>query len=197
MMAIESSFKNMVLSLTLVCLVCSVLLGLVYEVTKAPIGAAAVTKTNAAISAVVPQFDNVPSEDVFTVALSEDEVLTVYPATRGGEPVGYAVESFTASGFSGTVKVMVGFDTEGTICGTSVLSHSETPGLGAKMTEPSFYGQFVGKNPSSFRLEVKKDGGDIDAITAATISSRAFADALRRAYDAYLKINAQNTGCDE
>jgi len=196
-MAMESSFKNMVLSLTLVCMVCSALLGLVYGVTKAPIEAAAVAKTNAAISAVVPQFDNTPSDELFTVSLSGGEVLTVYPATKGGTPVGYAVETFTTKGFSGMVKVMVGFDTEGTICGTSVLSHSETPGLGAKMTEPSFYGQFVGKNPSSFSLEVKKDGGDIDAITAATISSRAYADALRRAYDAYLKINSQNTECDE
>lgn len=195
-MALESSFKNMVLSLTLVCLVCSALLGLVYGATKAPIEAAAVAKTNSAISAVVPAFDNTPSRETFKIGLSAGDSLSVYPATSGGIPVGYAIESNTNKGFSGTVKVMVGFDAEGNICGTSVLAHGETPGLGAKMTEPAFSGQFVGKNPASFKLMVKKDGGDIDAITAATISSRAFADALTRAYAAFQSIT-NNSECDE
>jgi len=195
-MALESSFKNMVLSLTLVCVVCSALLGLVYGFTEAPIAAAAVAKTNNAISAVVPPFDNVPSRDMFNVGLAEGDSLCVYPAMKDGKPVGYAVESNTSKGFSGTVKVMVGFDAEGTIVGTSVLSHSETPGLGAKMTEPSFSGQFVGKNPATFKLSVKKDGGDIDAITAATISSRAYADALSRAYKAFCIVTSNNSAGD-
>lgn len=195
-MATESSFKNMVLRLSEVCLVCSALLGLVYGVTKAPIEAAAVAKTNAAISAVVPAFDNTPSEEVFKVGIADGDSLSVFPATSGGVPVGYAVESNTNKGFSGTVKVMVGFDAEGNICGTSVISHSETPGLGAKMTEPSFYGQFKGKNPASFKLAVKKDGGDIDAITAATISSRAYADALSRAYTVFQSITDKSE-CNE
>lgn len=193
-MALESTFKNMVISLTLVCLVCSALLGLVYGATKAPIDAAAVAKTNAAISAVVPAFDNVPSQEVYKVGLTEGDSLSVYPATSAGVPVGYAIESNTNKGFSGTVKVMVGFDAEGNICGTSVLAHGETPGLGAKMTEPAFSDQFKGKNPATFRLQVKKDGGDIDAITAATISSRAYADALSRAYAAFSIITNQNSG---
>jgi electron transport complex protein RnfG len=72
----------------------------------------------------------------------------------------------------------------------SVLQHKETPGLGTKMTEEKFLVQFRGKNPGSFPLKVKKDGGQVDAITAATISSRAFCDALQRAYDA---LNAKDS----
>ena len=77
--------------------------------------------------------------------------------------------------------------------GTSVISHAETPGLGAKMTEPAFYSQFEGKNPASFRLSVTKDGGDVDAITASTITSRAFCDAVDRAYRAFQKIVNDNS----
>ena len=122
----------------------------------------------------------------------------VYVLTKGkidqeqikktNQTVGYAVESFTSKGFSGTINIMVGFDIDGNIIGTSVLSHSETPGLGAKMTEPAFYTQFIGKNPASFRLAVRKDGGDVDAITASTITSRAYCDAVDRAYRVFQKI---------
>ena len=87
---------------------------------------------------------------------------------------------------------MVGFNTNGDIVSISVLSHSETPGLGAKMTEPSFVSQFEGKNPASFKLAVKKDGGDIDAITASTITSRAYADAVQKACNAFNLIVANN-----
>jgi electron transport complex protein RnfG len=82
---------------------------------------------------------------------------------------------------------MVGFSPDGTIYSTSVLEQKETPGLGTKMTQPFFKDQFDGKNPSSFKLFVKKDGGQVDAITASTITSRAYCDAVQRAYDAYMK----------
>ena len=79
---------------------------------------------------------------------------------------------------------MVGFDESGNILDVSVLEHKETPGLGTKMDDDKFKEQFRGKNPEEFNLEVKKDGGEVDAITAATISSRAFSDGVQRAYDA-------------
>ena len=112
----------------------------------------------------------------------------MYPAKKDGKTVGYAVESFTSKGFSGRINVMVGFDMDGNIVGTSVISHSETPGLGAKMTDPAFSSQFVGKNPASYRLAVTKDGGDVDAITASTITSRAYCDAVDRAYRVFGQI---------
>jgi len=88
---------------------------------------------------------------------------------------------------------MVGFTPDGTIVGTSVISHAETPGLGAKISdgESHFITQFEGKNPgdSNFKFAVKKDGGSFDAITASTITSRAFIDVLNNAYNAFLNIN--------
>lgn len=105
---------------------------------------------------------------------------------------GVAVSTWTAKGYSGQVRLMVGFDKEGNIVGISVLEQKETPGLGSRMTENAFIGQFGGKNPGKNKLSVKKDGGEIDAITAATISSRAFCDAVNRAY---MSVKAhQNAG---
>lgn len=177
----------MAVCLFLVCLVCSALLGGVYVLTLDKINEEVVKKTNNAIALVTPEFDNEPSAESQSVDL-DGEAITVYPARKDGQTVGYAVESFTSKGFSGTISVMVGFDMDGNIVGTSVISHAETPGLGAKMTEPAFYSQFVGKNPASFRLSVAKDGGDVDAITASTITSRAYCDAVDRAYRAFQKV---------
>ena len=93
-------------------------------------------------------------------------------------------------GFGGKIDMMVGFLADGTIKGTSVLSHAETPGLGANMTG-KFKDQFVDKNPASYKLTVTKDGGDVDAITAATITSRAFSKAVDKAYQAFMANKAQ------
>jgi len=185
-MAKESSLKNMVIVLFTVCLVSSALLGGVYAITFDPIAAANVAKINASISKVVPPFDNDPSVEVFTKEVN-DKTYKVYPAKKEQEIVGYAVESYTSAGFGGRILLMVGFNADGTIYSTSVLSHSETPGLGDKMVEgkSSFSVQFKGKNSADFKLAVKKDGGDVDAITASTISSRAFCDAVKTAYKVY------------
>ena len=106
---------------------------------------------------------------------------------RDGEIVGYAVNTYTTKGFSGNISLMAGFKPDGTIMNITVLEHKETPGLGTKMTEPEFKDQFNEKNPAEFILKVKKDGGPVDAITAATISSRAFCDAVQRAYNTLQK----------
>lgn len=103
-----------------------------------------------------------------------------YFSTKDGEVIGIAVKS-TVSGFGGPLTLMVGLLPDGTVYNTSVLSHSETPGLGAKCTEESFFGQFKGWNPEQKKLLVKKDGGDVDAITASTITSRAYTLAIQNA----------------
>ena len=125
---------------------------------------------------------------VYVLTKGKIDQEQIKKTNKDGKTVGYAVESFTSKGFSGTINIMVGFDMEGNIVGTSVISHSETPGLGAKMTEPAFYSQFIGKNPASFKLGVRKDGGDVDAITASTITSRAYCDAVDRAYRVFQTI---------
>ena len=171
----------MVLVLSGICLVCSALLGTVYAVTKAPIEAAEVQKVNAAIAAVTPSFDNVPSE-----AVRDVEGGQIYTATNAGEPVGYAIK-VSVGGFGGPLQLMVGFTPDGTVYNTSVISHAETPGLGAKLTDENIAPrqQVKGKNPATNDLSVKKDGGEIDAITASTITSRAFLKGVNAAYEVF------------
>jgi electron transport complex protein RnfG len=108
----------------------------------------------------------------------------------GSEVVGYAVESTSPNGFNGNVKLMVGFDAEGTIVNIDVLEQAETPGLGSLMAEPdnNLLRSFKGKRASDVKMTVRKDGGDVDALTAATISSRAYADAVARAYAAFKSV---------
>lgn len=193
-MAAKSSFLNMVLALGCICLVCSALLGLVNNVTAEPIAAANLAKTNNAIKAVVPEFDNVPSEDSWDVEV-DGKQYKVYPATYQGKVMGYAIEVLP-TGFGGTIDMLVGFDAEtGKIYNTSVISHSETPGLGAKITETgegSFRAQFDGMDPAATKFMVRKDGGDIDAITASTITSRAFTSGVAEAYKVYLTIKGED-----
>ena len=179
----ESTFGNMVLSLTSIATIFALCLGLIHKVTSGPIAQTQLNKKIAAISEVVPPFNNDPNAEMYTKTTPEgDYNLEIYPAKKDGQIVGYAINTLTMKGFSGEIDLMVGFNPKGEIYKVSVLDHSETPGLGAKISTSEFKDQFDGKNPSSFKLLVKKDGGDIDAITAATISSRAFADAIRRAY---------------
>jgi electron transport complex protein RnfG len=183
----ESTFRNMVLSLTFISLAASACLGFVYEFTKKPIELSNLNKKLEAIKQVVPEFNNNPNEEMYKLATGEGDSLDIYPAKKDSVVVGYAVNTFTKKGFSGNISLMTGFKPDGTIINITVLEHKETPGLGTKMTEPDFKDQFNNRNPSEFILKVKKDGGPVDAITAATISSRAFCDAVQRAYNTLQK----------
>lgn len=181
----ESSFVNMVVTLFLVAGVAALALGAVYNVTKEPIAIAKQKKLEAAIKTVLPEFDNVKT---IKVGLGDGaDSLTYYIASKNDEVIGTAIKSYTMEGFSGKIEIMVGLLNDGTINNTSVVEHKETPGLGDKMdaSKSDFPLQFMGKNPSNYKLKVTKDGGDVDAITAATISSRAFCDAVQRAYDSF------------
>ena len=191
-MAIQSSFKNMVLCLFVICIVCSALLAVVYAVTAAPIQAAAEAKTNAAIAQVVPPFEGTPASDVISVDGTEYQYYTV---SDGSGVAGYAIIS-SGSGFSGAVQVMVGFYPDGKIYNTAVLSQAETPGLGAKCVEPEFRDQFKDFDPAVKKLSVTKDGGDVNAITASTITSRAFCNALGSAVKAFNAITGASVPVD-
>lgn len=183
----ESTFKNMVLSLTLISLGASACLGYVYQVTKAPIELSVLNKKLTAIKQVVPDFNNDPNAEMYKLPTGEGDSLEIYPAKKDSVLVGYAINTYTKNGFSGNIGLMAGFKTDGTIVNITVLEQKETPGLGTKMTEPEFKDQFNDKNPAQYILKVKKDGGPVDAITAATISSRAFCDAVQRAYNTLQK----------
>jgi electron transport complex protein RnfG len=187
---LESTFTNMVIVLTIVSLIAAFSLASVFNMTKEPIEQAALKKKLKAIADVAPAFDNDPNAEMFKLPAfnpTADDSLEVYPAKKNGKIVGYAIKTYTMKGFSGLIELMVGFEKDGTIKNYSVLKHSETPGLGTKMgvwfnnvNKPNQC--ILGKNPKNVNMTVSKDGGDIDAITAATISSRAFLDAINRAY---------------
>lgn len=187
MASIESSFKNMVLSLTFISLGAAACLGFVYEYTKKPIELSNLNKKLDAIRQVVPEFNNDPNSEMYRLPTGNGDSLDIYPAKKDNEIVGYAVSTYSDKGFSGRISIMTGFKPDGSIFNISVLSQKETPGLGTKMAEPAFKDQFNGKNPSEYALKVKKDGGPVDAITAATISSRAFCDAVQRGYNTLQK----------
>lgn len=176
----KNSLFNLTSSLFLISAVAAFGLAKVYEATKGPIEASEKLKTETAIKEVIPAFESLETGEI--KCFDSDETLTVYYGISGGDTTGIAVESFTKNGFAGLITVMVGFLPDGTINQTKVLKHSETPGLGSKMVEDKFKNQFAEKNPAEFILKVKKDGGDVDAITASTISSRAYCDAIDRAY---------------
>jgi len=198
MAKLASSFKNMFLSLSLICLTVAVLLAQVNKMTAKPIADAKAMKLQNAISEVVPEFDNDPTAEAFMMPAGAGDSLLVYPAKKGGRIVGYALNSFSNNGFSGNIQIMVGFDMAHKIVNYSVLQHAETPGLGSKMVEwfkdaakPSQ--SVIGRDLSKGALAVSKDGGDVDAITASTITSRAFLEAVNRAYNAYLESKNENS----
>ena len=183
----KSSLKNMVLVLFCITLISSACVGLVNMITVDPIAKAKEAAEKEALAQVLPEFDATEiSEHV-----ADELPIVAYKATKDGQVVGYAVKSATKNGFSGMVKIMVGFDTKGTILNVNVLEQNETPGLGAKMTEEGnpLLASVQGKEASKLNITVKKDGGDVDALTAATISSRAYAEAVARAY-AVFKVAA-------
>ncbi|MFO8129380.1 MAG: RnfABCDGE type electron transport complex subunit G [Bacteroidales bacterium] len=184
MAKVESSFKNMVLTLFIITLVASMALGGIYTLTKEPIETAKKAAQEEAIRQVIPEFDALKESVVDPVDGSEPLVFNV--GYKDGEKIGTAVLSYSNQGYDPTtIKVMVGFRPDGSIYNTAVVQQKETPGLGTKMELPSFRDQFKGKDPGKFDLRVANDGGDVDAITAATISSRAFCAAVRRAYQTY------------
>ena len=184
----ESTLFNMVSSLVIVTLVASTALGYVYELTKGPIAAAKLAAKIKAIDEVVVPYDNNPVEEMYKISVEGSvDSLEVYPAKKDGKLIASAIRSYSPKGYGGNIWLMVGLLPDGNIQNIVVLEHKETPGLGTKMNNVEFQDQFLGKNPSSFNLKVQKDGGDVDALTGATITSRAFGGATQRAFDTYMK----------
>lgn len=188
MAKLESSFKNMLLVLTSITLFAAFALGSVYTLTKEPIAASQAAKKENAIKEVLPTFDRLDAAEEIRIEGVADPFF-VYRAYSGDELIGAAVQSYSKNGFSGEIKIMVGFDKAGKIYNYSVLEQKETPGLGTKMVDwfktAKGHQDVRGMDGVTNKLTVKKDGGEIDAITAATISSRAFLEAIRYAYNAY------------
>lgn len=186
---IKSTFIIILASLTCFCLIAGTALAVANKLTEDKIAAAKAAALQEAIKKVAPEFDNDPSAEQYRAATADGDSLTIYPAKKGGKLVGAAVETNTKKGFGGEIRIMVGFDADQKIVNYSVLEHNETPGLGSKMEEwfrtDKGKQSVLGRDMKGGALKVSKDGGEVDAITAATISSRAFLDAINRAYAAY------------
>jgi Na+-translocating ferredoxin:NAD+ oxidoreductase subunit G len=194
---LKSSLTNMVLVLVGVAVVIGAVLAWVNNITEQPIAEKAQQTLAAGIKEVMNSTD-IKVEDPDTVKMEiqgKESVFTIHNVyTTDGAYLGSAVES-TTMGFGGDLKVLVGFNAEGTILGYTILQASETPGLGAKADkwfQKDGKGNIIGKSVANGELKVNKDGGDVDAITASTITSRAFLKAVNQAYTAYQDNHAAN-----
>ncbi len=181
----------MLLALAVIAVIASGALAAVYVLTKGSIDQVNEEKTQTAMTNVLPNFDGT-TEKIEIQARESDKtpVIVNLAYNKDGSLFGAAVETYTDKAFGGTFTIMVGFDTTGVIIGTAVIKAAETPGLGDKIKTEKFSGQFVEKKlrPWDAPLAVTKDQGQVDAITAATISSRAYCDAVNRAAEAYKKV---------
>ena len=186
----ESTFLNMTITLFVITMVAGVSLGYVNDITVGPKAEAKLARKVNALKQVMAEFDNNPVEEVKMIKseMVKDSV-EIYTGTLNNERTGTAVVGSSEKGYSGLIKLMIGFESDGAIKNIVVLEQKETPGLGTKMKDDKFLRQFRGKNPSTFNLKPKKDGGDVDALTGATITTRAFGEATQLAYDEFIKNN--------
>ena len=179
----KSTLFNMVAVLFSITLIASAGVGAVNMITADAIAEAKAVATKQAIANVLPEFDSSEQSE----QTIDDMPIKVYTATKGDDVVGYAVESMTKDGFGGVIRMMVGFTADGKINNVNVLEQAETPGLGTKMCDQdnALLSSIQGRNSWEVEFKVKKDGGELDALTAATISSRAYYNAVARAYQAF------------
>lgn len=174
----KSDILRYALVLGIITVVAATVLAGVYNVTKDPIAEAVRQDFLTGLRVVLPPFDNAPDEDLYMA-----DNTTIYVAKMGGEVVGYACEGVSRSGYGGPITVIVGATPEGAIYSVTVVSHTETPGLGDKIKNPDFLAGFKGESLAK-KFSVQKDGGDIDQFSGATISPRAVCEAVNTAAEA-------------
>jgi Na+-translocating ferredoxin:NAD+ oxidoreductase subunit G len=182
MVWLEESMNKLVkfgMILGIICLAATLVLAVTYGVTKPKIEEQVRVEEQNALRSIMPSADSF-NEKVL-------DGIEYFEALKGKSIVGYCIR-VTGNGYNGYIRMIAGVDLNGTIQGVAVLEHSETPGLGAKISEirpgdsePWFLKQFKSKN--SRTIAIKKD---IDAITGATISSKAVTDAIRKTSDEFL-----------
>jgi electron transport complex protein RnfG len=186
--------------LTAVCFVAALALAQVHNITRQPIIHQKRLKVMRAVSAVLPPFDNEPDKEVLYLFAESDTQghkgpITFYLGREGGHLKGLAFKVSSKEGFGGNIEMMMGVTPDGEITGLEILSMAETPGLGARINSPEYKAVFKHKALTDVKWAIKKDGGDIDQITGASISSRAVVVALKRGLelfkDNHQKLNIQ------
>lgn len=189
----ESTFLNMTVTLLVITVVAGISLGFINDITAGPKAVAKLARKIDALKTVLPEFNNNPVEDVKMIQVGGvKDSIEVYAGFLNNDQTGVAIIGSSEKGFSGLVKIMVGFKPDGSIKNIAVLEQKETPGLGTKMKDEKFIKQFRSKHPSSFNLKVKKDQGEVDALTGATITTRAFSEAVQMAYDVFVQTQTED-----
>ena len=191
-----NSMPRLILVLTLITAGAGLILSLVEAVTREPIAEQRRLETLRALQAVLPPADNSPDEDTVQLLTGQDRrgrdvFRTFFRGRKKDVLSGVAFKVVAPDGYSGNITVMVGVDSEGTVAGIEILSHMETPGLGDKIVLPAFKGIFVGKNLENADWRVKKDGGEFDQITGATISPRAVVGAVHKGLEFFRDHKAE------
>ena len=190
--------KNTII-LTIITLVSGVARGAVYEITKAPIANAQEEAKQEAYKQVFEDADSFDDLEVDAKEAAEAvkaagvddgaEINEAVEAKQGGETIGYVITATDPNGYGGDIQVSVGIQNDGTVNGIAILSINETAGLGMKASEPEFYEQYSGKQTDHFY--VSKDGGEgeqIDAISGATITTRAVTGAVNASLGYYQNV---------
>lgn len=177
---------KLILVLTVICLVAGLLLAWVNDLTAEPIKQVEKAKKMKAIKKVLPAYDNDPYAETFNVE-EAGKKWTFFVARKNNKFVGSAFEVSSSKGYGGKIKIIVGVNATENIQAIEILEHKETPGLGAKIEDNEFKTRFANRSIKKTRWTVKKDQGDIDEITAATISSRAVVEAVKKGLDVYIK----------
>lgn len=182
---------RLVLVLAIICIVAAAALAKVYDITKGPIAYQKKLAVLKAITTVLPEYDNKPDEETKEFTIGKDKKgeeikMIFYQGKKSGELVGIAFKVVAHEGYGGDIEIMMGVDPNGIVTGVEILGHNETPGLGAKITEDSFKVKFKGLSIKN-DLRVKKDGGEVDQITGATISPRAVVEVIKEGLELYQK----------
>jgi electron transport complex protein RnfG len=194
---------RLLVALTLIACIAGLILSLVEKATSEPIKAQRKAQMVKALKAVLPEFDNSPDTDTVTLENGVDKKgnpikVTFYRARKGEQLVGTAFKVIAADGYSGDIEIMVGLKVDETLSAIEILTHAETPGLGSKISESWFKNMFKGKSLSNADWRVKKDGGEFDQISGATISPRAVVKAVKAGLEFYRdnssKIIAEGVG---
>ncbi len=180
---------RLIVVLTAVCSLAGFSLAYVNEKTKEARAYQDRLKLLNSLNAVLPEHDNQPDRDAVEVSGT-----TYYISKLKGSVNGVAFETSSDKGYSGEIRIMVGIEPAGKIISVAVTDQKETPGLGAKITEGWFLNQYRGKSLQNAKWKVKKDGGDFEAISGATISPRAVTDAVRKGLEAYEQHKAEILG---
>lgn len=184
---------RLIIVLTTISLIAAISLAMVYDITRGPIAEQEHLKTIKGLKAVLPEFNNDIERDSKDVVVGsgkngKDLTMKFYKGKLNNRTVGTAFQVVAPDGYAGDINILMGVTPDGRVSGIEIISHKETPGLGSRVEKKEWRDAFRGKSlEDSTGLAVKKDGGDIDQFSGATISPRAVVSAVKKGLQIYRK----------